>query len=145
MLAIAWVSFCIVSCGGDDDNNDNTNESAITENDPEGTIITNLTHNSSFYLSGTNIYIQMWTNTNFGFYNGGAQVAVVGKVKGLGYITTVPLSGWTDEVAAIPGYGYVVRRNDTYVRIYVVKYITTSTNDIKGCTLKYQVWHPTTE
>ncbi len=143
MLAIALIGLCTVNCGGDESNESDKN-STITANDPEGTIITNLTHNSSFYLSGTQILIQMWSDTNFGF-SYGPKVAIVGKVKGISSITKVPENGWTDQVAAIPEYGYVVKSGNTYVRLYVVDYIVNSSNDIKGCVLKYQVWNPVVE
>ena len=68
-------------------------------------------------------------------------IVSVGPVAGLGFINTIPQEGWTGEVAAQVGNGYIIRsdvntnRVMTYCRIYVVGY-----NDAGGITIKYQVW-----
>ena len=52
ILFASMLSVSLVSCGDDDD--DNPNESRITENDPEGTIIANLTN--TFHPTGNGYY-----------------------------------------------------------------------------------------
>lgn len=46
------------------------------------------------------------------------EIASVGKVNGLGSITTIPKSGWTDEASVFVGHGYVVRWRRSYSDIY---------------------------
>jgi len=48
---------------------------------------------------------------------------MVGQAAGLGSIRNVPEHGWSDSVAAIPGYGYVMKDYSSYIRLYVVDYI----------------------
>ncbi len=139
MLAIALTGLCTVSCGGSDDDDENSGENTITEIDPEGTILVSLEGDARFTLSGTNITI---ARDGLNFYFPYAEVSSVGEVKGLSYITTIPSSGWTDQVAAIPGYGYVVRSGNLYVRIYMIDYVKDTKGSIDGFFIKYQVWHP---
>ena len=44
MQAIAFVSLCNISCGGDDDEEDSSKDSPVSVNHPEGTIIVNLSN-----------------------------------------------------------------------------------------------------
>ena len=44
MLAIALVSLCTISCGGDDDEEGSSKDNPVSVNDPEGTIIVNLSN-----------------------------------------------------------------------------------------------------
>jgi len=74
------------------------------------------------------------------------EFVTIGKVNGLGKITSIPQSGWAEHVAVMPGYGYVGREdggvyvgNYNYVRIYVVDYILAAgTDGIIGADVKYQ-------
>lgn len=61
----------------------------------------------------------------------------IGKTNGLAAVTTIPQSGWGEEVAALPGYGCVAEYNGVYCRIYVVDYIR-SAGEIIGVVVKYQ-------
>jgi hypothetical protein len=83
--------------------------------------------------------------------NVGWAFVMIGKVSGLGSIKHIPYpsqeNGWTISVAVEPGYGYIggcITRNGneldtTFVRIYVVDYITSATSGgIIGYTIKYQ-------
>lgn len=153
MLAIALVGLCTISCSGDDDD-DNPNESTITENDPEGTIIENVHHKDYVELfhmrgSGFDITSYIYLNKSNNFETNG-NIVSVGKVKGLNGITKIPISGWSTKVAAVPGTGYVLQ--DEYkgasgcARIYVVDYIVDTTGGIIGVIIKYQPdWNPNDE
>ena len=81
-----------------------------------------------------------------------AQIISIGKVKGLSHINNIPESGWSNQVAAIPGYGYIYRVSwwnytpISYARIFVVNYITSTSGGIIGATIKYQpYWEPETK
>ncbi len=79
------------------------------------------------------------------------EIASVGKVNGLGGITTIPASGWIDEASVFVGHGYVVRwrkRYNTgtgsnvytdysYGRIFVHDEIVSTGGGIIGYTVSY--------
>ena len=79
------------------------------------------------------------------------EIASVGKVNGLGSITTIPESGWIDEASVFVGHGYVVRwrkRYNTgtgsnvytdysYGRIFVHDEIVSTGGGIIGYTVSY--------
>ncbi len=67
-------------------------------------------------------------------------IASLGPVAGLGNITDIPLSGWSDNVAVIIGNGYVYYDGNQYYRIYAVQWLKEAgTPDaILGVELKYQ-------
>lgn len=138
VLAIALVGICMVSCSKDDGG---TRNDPVTTSDPEGTIVANLANENSVYISGMgSLSIRMNSANNLYVENG--NIASVGSVQGLSSITKVPESGWTSTTAAIPGYGYVLRHNHVYARLYVVDYMESTSGSIMGCTIKYQVWDP---
>ena len=80
------------------------------------------------------------------------QIASVGKVNGLGSITTIPESGWIGQVSAFVGHGYVVRwrtKNSdstgwnyfytdySYGRIFVHDEIVSTGGGVIGYTVSY--------
>ena len=80
------------------------------------------------------------------------QIASVGKVNGLGSITTIPESGWIGQVSAFVGHGYVVRwrtsnwdyNTESYVytdysygRIFVHDEIVSTGGGVIGYTVSY--------
>jgi len=160
ILFASVFSVSLVSCGDDDD--DNSNESTITENDPEGTIIANLTN--TFYETGnwyydngimiSDGYLGMNNSNNLqaeGYGNSyNAEIVSVGKVNGLSSIKNIPETGWSHQTAAIPGYGYVYRQKYAsfggqyyFARIYAVDYMKSTSGGIMGITIKYQEnWEP---
>lgn len=149
------------SCSKDDDqsksvnNNTSTNDTGSntddSSQDPEGTVIANLTVSNdvkgwyerlTFDHMPDYPYIFMYNNNNFkGGFSG---IASVGKVKGLSSIKKIPTTGWAEQVAIMPGYGYVIRAwHDDYIRLYVVQYMENTSGGIMGCTIKYQApWEP---
>lgn len=86
-------------------------------------------------------------------------IANVGSVDGLGYVETVPTSGWAARLAVQPGCGYVIRyrgsenqRNyytmdaslERYARFYVVEWVTSTAGGIIGAKVRFQPeWTPT--
>ena len=118
--------------------------------DPEGTIMANLRNDGG---SITILYRELKINSANNFIQGGNNndlyFANVGEVEGLGYVNSVPQSGWTNQVSVIPENGYVVRKQCSifkedkevyyeYARIYVTRYITNSNDEILGAEIKYQ-------
>lgn len=80
------------------------------------------------------------------------EIASVGKVNGLGSITTIPESGWIGQVSAFVGHGYVVRwrtsnwdyNTESYVytdysygRIFVHDEIVSTGGGVIGYTVSY--------
>jgi hypothetical protein len=135
MIVVAMLSIGFTSCGDDDENENPNNEQPVnpgtTVNDPEGTISLSMRNadNGKTYLD--NIYI---SNENFR----GAYFASVGAVKGLGNVSTIPTTGWAEQMSVIAGNGYVAYNNDKYYRIYVVDDIVATTGGIIGADIKYQ-------
>lgn len=86
----------------------------------------------------------------FGLGSFGGEVANMGKVDGLGSITTKPSSGWSTTAAVEIGSGYVIRykasRDHTtnalpykYARFYVVDWVKSSLTDgVIGAKMKYE-------
>ena len=87
------------------------------------------TDNGNTYLD--NIRIK---NENFI----GASFVSLGAVRGLGNVSTIPTSGWADQVAVEPGYGYVAYSNNQFYRIYVVDNIVSTSGGVIGADIKYQ-------
>lgn len=85
-------------------------------------------------------------------------IACVGKVSGLGYIETVPSSGWSARLAVQPGYGYVIRYRgsenlrpyytldsslERYARFYVIEWMTSTYGGIIGAKVRFESeWTP---
>ncbi|MBQ9524100.1 MAG: hypothetical protein IJR69_03160 [Bacteroidaceae bacterium] len=165
MLAIALTVLCTVSCGDDNDEGGTTNNPVVAS-DPEGTITVNLTNGynddrdrigNEIQIYGGDVWMYnfaMSSSNNFVLVrgNGNPSIITVGKKKGLSDIREVPATGagWSDEVAVIPGYGYVCKatggwtseKGPCIVRIYVVDYIESITGGIIGAIIKYQQWNP---
>ena len=124
------------SCGGDepDPNGGEIINPTKPVADPDGTITLSMRDydNGETYILDR-IYIK---NENFK----GADIASVGSVNGLGNVSTIPTTGWTNEVAVVPGNGYVayLDNRDMFVRIYVIDYITSTGGGIMGADVKYQ-------
>ena len=119
--------------------------------DPEGTITANL-RNDSGYITVLNGTLRMNTADNFEFDGQSYHTRTfvnIGEVDGLGCVDNIPETGWSNQVAVIPGNGYIVRDSyyynyyevESYVkyaRIYVTRYILSANYEILGAELKYQ-------
>ena len=141
--------------------------------DPEGTMIANVSNNeeTSIELTGMSYLYQngyhmekdgliadyisapcyltidnsnnFYSRTNHNWIGGVLEYACIGEVKGLSAIKSVPQTGWTKKTAVVPNYGYVVKRDTVYARVFVVDWIDTSHS---GAIIKYQTkWIPDTE
>lgn len=133
-LAAMLVTF--VACGKDEPGGGNGQDNPTTPvPDPEGTITVSLLNKASgnTYLDGT-FYIDAANN----FVDG--QFASVGAVNGLGNVTKIPTKGWSNQVAVVPGNGYVAYDygQNIFYRIYVESYNLNSLNEIIGANVKYQ-------
>ena len=145
ILFASVFSVSLVSCGDDDD--DNSNESTITENDPEGTVVVNLANdNKRIYIPGTPL--RMTVSNNIELMEGHGIISV-GKVRNLAAVTAerdkcYDQSLWGQySVAPLPGYGYIAIGFYRLTRFYVVDYIIDTSGGIMGVTIKYQTdWSP---
>lgn len=110
--------------------------------DPEGTISAN-------FISGDDVYVSGFTSvriTNALNFDGDVcEFVSVGEINGLGNIVSIPSNGWANEVAVMPGNGYVARcsyytdnKYYEYARLYVKEWIVSTTGGILGAVVKYQ-------
>jgi len=114
--------------------------------DPEGTITLSMrnSNNGPVHVNLDDCYPFVINGGNNFLGQGDWKFASIGQVSGLGSVTYIPTSGWANSVAVKTGYGYVgkfTRKQDdiTYVRIYVVKEIISSTSGgVMGFEVKYQ-------
>lgn len=105
--------------------------------DPTGTVLISMRNGNNGDTSLDGLRIGKDDN----FHGSGWKISSVGKVKGLGNVSTIPSSGWSEQVAVVPGSGYVAYNSysDTYYRLYVVDYITAAVSGgIIGADVKYQ-------
>ena len=138
MLAMtAFVTVALPSCSKSDDNNEQVtppnnnggNNNGTTNTDPEGTQDMALkVGNTKSVINGTT-----WVDAQYNLTGG--MIASLGKVSGLGAITSIPKTGWQTAVPISIGVGYVIYNEATEVfcRIYIVA------QDGEGYHVKYQV------
>lgn len=164
MMLAMMVAMCVTftACGGDDDDEGGSANNPVTTADPEGTIVANLTNTFVYVKQGyhkngisnmngrDDVYLGMNSSNNLEaaaawHTDYKVQIVSVGKVNGLSSINSIPKDGWTNQVAALPGYGYIYRSEYsynpgvyTYARIYAVDYMTDTSGGIMGITIKYQ-------
>lgn len=137
MIMVGMLCVSLTSCGDDDDNTNPDNGQPVNPStsvsDPTGTVALSMRNydNGRTYLD--NIYIR---NENFQ----GAMFVSFGAVKGLGNVSSIPTTGWADQVAVVPGYGYVAydQSKKQFYRIYVVDEIASTTGGVIGAEIKYQ-------
>ena len=151
----------VVGCGKDNGGSDKSVP------DPEGTVTIAMRNESNghtivlpdgcsgFFLIGSDNNFYTFVDGDFYGCRGMWTFASVGKVSGLANIKQIPTSGWSYMAAVMPGYGYVAKCENyesydsgnkfrptgttTYVRIYVVDYITTAgSGGVIGANVKYQ-------
>lgn len=155
LVLVLFVLLCLPFASCQKDNNDNTSDPVNPSNptiyeDPEDAITANLRNDGgSISLLGTTLKI----NTANNFIGGDDEHTMtfvgIGEVSGLGYVCTFSQSGWSDQVAVTPGNGYVAKcihdNRITYARLYVIRYILSTNNEILGAEIKYQDnWIPIT-
>lgn len=142
MMAIVSVGFA--SCSKDEESYN-----------PEGMIEINLDNGGQYFWvnQSYSFHIYMNSKNNFRVLGNDAKIVSVGQVAGLGAIKNIPEVGWGEEVAVIPGAGYIVRTDEgkyennqyvwqktyKYTRLYVVENrISSTTGGIMGARIKYQ-------
>ena len=143
MMMVGVMSVSLVSCGGDDDSEPNPDSGQDIKpdakvDDPTGTISLSMrnANNGTTYLD----YIYINKGDNF-YGDGYVYFTSVGAVNGLGNVSTIPTTGWTNQVAVKPGNGYVAydKTRNTFYRIYVEDYIEAAvTGGVIGADVKYQ-------
>ena len=90
--------------------------------------------------------ITQWWNISTQY---GGEAADMGKVIGLGNVTTKPTVGYSNVAALLPGHGYVIRwrKTDNYLtstqpyfyhRFYVIEYSENTSGGIMGVVIKLQ-------
>ncbi len=149
IIMVAMLSVGFVSCGDDD----NDGEASNYDGDPIGTVEIGLKNGADPYyytaqnyleLDGSEYVIAVNLANNFTIWKSwrillhDPMIVSVGTVKGLGSINSIPSSGWTSEIAARPGNGYIVHFRNEYIRMYVVDYMVDTSGGIMGVYVKYQ-------
>jgi hypothetical protein len=135
------VASIITGCGKDDaiDPDPDPVPVPVPVPDPAGTqtlqMFQNVTINNAVYITYANDFA------------GGAQMTrflKVGKVNGLGDLTSIPTSGWEYSIPVEPECGYIAYCKGVYYRFYVVKYLYED-EQVCGAEVKYQFpFEPTT-
>lgn len=154
LLCIMFGTLIFSSCSKDDDaTNDNSGEVINPDKnlpDPTGTVTLNIMvgddKNNKVTINNFGI-ISINSAYNFVGENSCSFVSL-GKMKGLGNITTIPQDGWNSSIAVNPGDGYVarVRSYDAYynytsydyARLYVINEIAGTSGGVIGYTIKCQ-------
>lgn len=137
IIMVAMLSVVFVSCSKDDKDDELEQTENISEQDPEGTIVLNMSSGASgnYYKIGDLCAIHIDEANNFkGERYNNAEFVSVGLVGGLGKIKQIPNSGWAESAAVVPGTGYVMRCNGQYARIYVIEYLGQTYTDEQGNT-----------
>lgn len=128
------VLLLLISCSKSEEGNPNNPNESVP--DPEGTVTLSMRNgnNGSTELSGSGIYIDRADNFTGGYF------VPLGPMRGLGNVTRIPVSGWTEKVAVVPGEGYVAysTQTDQFYRLYVKEYTVTILNEVIGAEVKYQ-------
>lgn len=118
-----------------DPNKPDTVDPNAPVNDPTGTVVMRMRNDKETKLG--NMIIS--SDNNFSCEGKNNMIASLGPVSGLGNITDIPLTGWSDNVAVEIGNGYVYYDGKDYYRIYAVQWIKdVLTDGIIGVELKYQ-------
>lgn len=132
-------AFIVSSCGDDKDEPKDPNLPDQVDpnkpvNDPVGTVTMRMRNDNDTKLG----YMTVSRENNFTCSRG--MIASIGQVAGLGNITDIPLTGWSDNVAVVIGNGYVYYDGNQYYRIYASQWlIEAGTSDaILGVEVKYQ-------
>ena len=133
MLCLAAI--VLSSCSGEDEIVSGGIEPDKNVPDPAETITISMRNYEygNTYLDNIHIVAENFTS---GW--GTAYFASVGAVRGLGNVANIPITGWADMVAVIPGNGYVAYSNNKFYRIYVTDCIVNTTGEVIGAVVKYQ-------
>lgn len=136
-VLVTAVALC-ASCSKDDEPSDPNKPGNVDSNtsvaDPVGTVTMRMRNDNETKLG------QMIVSPENNFSCSRGMIASIGQVAGLGNITDIPLTGWSDNVAVTIGNGYVYYDGNQYYRIYAVQWLyeAGTTNAIIGVELKYQ-------
>lgn len=130
-------------CGCEHDNN-----AAFFISDPEGTKTLVISNNSSSCLQLGEHQILMNRFNNF-VSSSSVLFFCCGEKEYLLEIDSLQPSGWKNEIAVLPGNGYIIclegNEENDYVRLVVQDY-TVDSKGISGAIVKYQhPWHPSNE
>lgn len=143
-LFVLFTGLLIISaCSKDDDNYDGDGniKPDVEVPDPEGTIQISMmsgNENNATFLDDA-----FYIGNDYNFKGSSCYCVSLGAVKGLGNVSYIPTSGWADQVAVIPGNGYVLCRYNywskpTFYRVYVNSNITDVNGGVLGAEVKYQ-------
>lgn len=140
MLCILLTTGAILapSCSKNDEPDDPNKPENVDPNkpvaDPVGTVTMRMRNDNETKLGS----MILSPENNFSCKAG--MIASIGPVSGLGNITDIPLTGWSDNVAVTIGNGYVYYDGNQYYRIYATQWLIEAgtANAIIGVELKYQ-------
>lgn len=137
IMMVMMLSFCFISCGGGDDEKENTESNqpippSTTVSDPIGTISLSMRNE----INGNTKFGKIYINSGNNF--AGVYFTSLGTMKGLGEVSKIPTVGWASQVAVKPSTGYVAFSDGSFTRIYVEDYVLSSSGDVIGANIKYQ-------
>ncbi len=122
---------------GNPDNGDSINPDTEVS-DPTGTIALSMRNEDHGQTWLENLYIG--DDNNFRTQYGDNHITSIGPVKGLGNVSSIPLTGWANAVAVEPEAGYVAYNpdRDEFIRIFVTDWVVATSGGIIGANVKYQ-------
>ena len=134
-ILLFFISLLTTSCSTDEPNG---LEIQPDKNypDPEEITTVSLYKNTNQNLDG--IYIDI--NDKFASTNGWLFVSL-GEMNGLGNITSIPQTGWSESISVKKGYGYVaynITRPSGFYRMFVSNSASDEMGTITGFQIKYQ-------
>lgn len=145
-FAMTVAALAMGSCSSDEPEDPNKPEEVDPTkpvDDPVGTIVLRMRNDNETLLGDfiispeNNFRAKEYYSTKERF----SYIASLGHVSGLGNITAIPLTGWSQEMAVTPGNGYVQynERTGKFYRMYVVEWMNLANDGgICGAVVKYQ-------
>ena len=128
------------------------NQPSVVVGDPAGTVTTELRYDiagqscinfetGTLAAGGENYDMRLESSCNFHTFDI-TNIADVGVVSSLGYITSIPTSGWVTTCSAVKNHGYVVKTVEgRYYRMRVSDHILsagiTTEGGVVGFTIKW--------
>ena len=139
VLSLSTLSSCTKDNGGGGNDNTGIEFRMISNGHGMNEVYFGEYDSGSYYYS-----IRLWIDSSNNFIVDCGDIASVGSVNNLSRIKNIPETGWVDEIAVHPGYGYVIRYKENsnasyqYARIYVEEWIESTSGGIIGAVLWYE-------
>lgn len=135
LLVSMFLSLLMIGCSKDEPSDPNKPDSVDPSGavaDPVGTVTMRMRNDKETKLG------ELYMSSDNNFYCSKGMIASLGPVNGLGNVSDIPQSGWSDQMAINLGYGYMYYDDSNYYRIYTTQWMKNSYDEITGIEFKYQ-------